>query len=89
MIFKLSKKELFSDNGTFIKKLHCPYLIRWKNMSTVDGVSDKMCSICDKTVFDTEAMSDKDVINLIGQDSDACLKIDLNQKNITMVNIYD
>lgn len=89
MIFKLTTKELFSDEGSFIKKLHCPYLMKWKNMNKINGVPDRMCSVCDKTIFDTEAMSDKQVVSLVEKNSDACLKLNLNQKNISVVNIYE
>ena len=59
MIFKLSKKELFSDNGTFIKKLHCPYLIRWKNMSTIDRLKT-MESLWDSLIEDENDISSPD-----------------------------
>jgi len=64
MIFKLVAKELYSDEGLFIKKLHCPHLIKWQRMGKVDGSQDKLCSSCRKTITDTETISDEQVINL-------------------------
>ena len=89
MIFKLATKELYSDEGLLIKKLHCPRLIKWQSMSKVDGSQNKICSSCRKSITDTEAMSDEQVINLIGRDSEACLKVGLGQENIKVINIYD
>lgn len=89
MIFKLATKELFSDDGSFIKKLHCPYYMKWQKMNDIDGTSDKMCSVCDKTIFDTEKMNDEQVVNLVNKNPDTCLKVDIKQKNISVVNRYD
>lgn len=89
MIFKFSTKVLLSDDGVFIKKLHCPYLIKWQEMDGINGLPDKACQVCHKTVRDTETMTDKEVVDLIARDSQTCLKVNPNQKNIKVVNIYD
>jgi len=89
MIYKISTKELFSDEEVFIKKLHCPHLIKWQEMNKIKGRSEKACQICEKNVYDTETMSDEQVVDLIARDSQACLKINPNQRNIKVMNIYD
>lgn len=89
MIFKLTTKELLSNSGALIKKLDCPYLAKWQDMNRIDGTPDRVCSTCDKTIFDTEAMSDNEVIHLTNKNPNACLKVNLNQDNISVINIYE
>jgi len=89
MIFKLATKELFTDDGSFIKKLNCPYLVKWQHIAKIDGTRDKTCDICQKTIVDTKAMNDQQVVDLMSGDPEACLKVSPNQKNIKVVNIYD
>ncbi len=45
MIFKFATKELFSDKGVFIKKLHCPYRIKWQKLNNFKDTAHRACSI--------------------------------------------
>ena len=89
MILKLTTKELFSDKGSFIKKLHCPYYIKWQNLSNLKDSGHKACNICNKTIYDSTNMSDQKIIDLVSKDSEACLKINLDQNNVKTVSIYE
>jgi len=89
MIFKLSTKELFSDKGTFIKKLHCPYYIKWQELDDFKSSVHKTCSICSKTIYNSINMSDHQIVDLVARDPEACLKIGLNQNNVKTVGIYE
>ncbi len=89
MIFKLSTKELFSNEGVFIKKLHCPYYIKWQELDDSKCATHKECSVCNKTIYNSINMNDQQIVDLVARDPEACLKISLNQNNIKTVGIYE
>lgn len=80
-----SNKELFTDSGTFLKRLHCPVRVMWKNM-TENGSNTKACSHCYKTIYDTELLKDAEIEHLLEKDPQACLKVSLNQDNVKIVH---
>ena len=86
MKFNPITKELFTDNNLLIKKLECPFNINWKDLSltTTDGV--RSCNLCEKTITDTNALTDEVVVEMVKLDANICLKVNLNQANIRMVN---
>ena len=79
-----SNKELYTDSGTFLKRLHCPVNAKWKDMR-VNGANTRLCSVCDKTIHETAHLTDADLQKLISNDPQACLKINLNQKNVKIM----
>jgi len=89
MIFKLTTKELYSDKGVFIKKLHCPYRIKWQDLNDLKHTNHKTCDSCNKTIYNTVEMNDQQIVELVAGDSKACLKISLNQNNIKTIGIYE
>ena len=89
MIFKFATKELFSDKGVFIKKLHCPYHIKWQNLNNFKGTANRACNICDKTIYNSANMSDQQIVDLVTLDPKVCLKVGLNQSNVKTVGIYE
>jgi hypothetical protein len=89
MIFKFATKELFSDKGVFIKKLHCPYRIKWQKLNNFKDTAHRACNICDKTIYSSINMSDQQIVDLVAREPKACLKISLNQSNVKTVGIYE
>ena len=89
MIFKFATKELFSDKGVFIKKLHCPYRIKWQKLNDFKDTVHKACNICDKTIYNSINMNDQQIVDLVARDPKACLKVGLNQNNVKTVGIYE
>lgn len=80
-----SNKELYTDSGTFLKRLHCPVSVMWKDL--MEKVSNtRACSHCDKTIYDTEHLSDAEIEHLLTQDPQACLKVSFNQDNVKIVH---
>ena len=80
-----SNKELFTDSGTFLKRLQCPVRVMWKDMME-NGSNTRACSHCNKTINDTEHLSDAEIEHLLTQDPQACLKVSLNQDNVKIVH---
>ena len=62
-----SNKELYTDSGTFLKRLQCPVSVMWKNM-TENGSNTRACSHCDKTIHDTELLRDAEIEHLLEKD---------------------
>ena len=79
-------KELYSDDGVFIKQLHCPYAKRWDGMANDVDTGSKLCSQCNKAVYDTSNLTDNQLRELTNIDPHACLKLDLNQNNLTITH---
>ena len=80
-----SNKELFTDSGTFLKRLHCPIHVKWNAMKK-NGDRSKICVKCNKTIYDTANLNDTDILKLIKNDPQACLRVNLNQDNVKIVH---
>ena len=79
-----SNKELYTDSGAFLKRLHCPISAKWKDMRE-NGSNTRICSNCDKTIHDTAYLTDLELDHLLANDPEACLKVNLNQDNVKIV----
>jgi hypothetical protein len=77
-------KVLFTDSGTIIKKLHCPMSKQWEELSPSLELKGRLCNTCQSTIFDTSLFTDEDLINLLQSNKHACLKVNLNQSNVTI-----
>ena len=80
-------KKLFTDDNALIKKLNCPYRILWNELTSTESVGIRSCNICDKNITDTALLADKEILKLTKKDPAVCLKLDLNQDNIRVVNV--
>lgn len=89
MLFKPATKQLFSDDGTFIKKLHCPNNVQWSNLSQKDGTKNRICSICQRDIFETIDYTDSQIIDLVHKDPTVCLKISPDQPNLKVLLHHD
>ena len=86
MKYNPTTKKLFTDENVLIKELHCPYKIHWNELESTEGSGIRSCNICDKSITDTALLTDEDVLKLARKDPTVCLKVDLNQENIRVVN---
>lgn len=77
-------KELFTNEGIFIKKLDCPLSKQWRDLSPTLDLKGKACDHCQSTVYDTLLLTDDDIQNLLKVNSGTCLKVSMNQSNLTI-----
>lgn len=84
MKFDPIKKELFTENGEFIKKMNCPYKVNWDNLEKSNSLS-RRCLNCDQQIVDTEHLSDDALLIMMRENPNTCLKINLNQNNIKVI----
>lgn len=85
MKFNPTTKQLFTNEGVLIKKLHCPYEVKWDSLGTVAS-RQRYCGFCDKNIIDIVHLDDKAVLAIVAQDPSACLKLDIRDPNIRVVN---
>jgi hypothetical protein len=78
--------KLFTDEGFLIKKLNCRYGISWSDLSRTGNEGTRHCLLCEKDIIDTINLSGSAVLEMTRRDSSICLKVDINQANIRVVN---
>lgn len=81
MKLNLITMDIHTDKGEYIKTLDCPFKINWDSLEVVNSDIRK-CTNCDHVIIDTKDLTDNDLLQLVRQNPDTCIKIDLNQKNL-------
>lgn len=84
MKFNPLTKEIYCDNGQFIKQLNCPFKIDWEDLVLTQQPSKRICDRCNHEIIDSASLDDQTLIDLVKRHPDTCLKIDLNQTNLTI-----
>jgi hypothetical protein len=85
MKFDPISRTLYTDQGQFLKVLHCPKQKRWQDLRQTGPEAHRSCSHCERTVFDTAELSDPQIVDLLHNDPDTCLKVSLDQPNVRIV----
>ena len=84
MKFNPITKDIYTDNNEFVKTMNCLYKISWEKLEPINSTIRK-CENCDHLIIDTESITDDELLKIVTQNPDTCLKIDLNQKNIKIL----
>ena len=83
MKFNPHTQEVFTDTGHFLKKLHCPYRIRWQVLQQFEeSPRQRTCSECNHQILDTAQYDDTELLAILTSNPETCLKIDINQPNV-------
>jgi hypothetical protein len=85
MKFNPFTKDIYTDKDIFIKKLSCPYKMTWESLETLNSTVRK-CTKCDHFILNTEGITDDDLLKIVRQNPETCLKIDLYQHNIKIIS---
>lgn len=85
MKFNPITNKLFSNDGGFIKKLHCPFKVEWETLNGNSENGNRSCGICDREIIDTNHLNDSEILSVIGDKPNACLKLNFNQINLEIV----
>jgi len=86
MKFIALTRELFKDNGILIKKLNCPFRMKWNDLKQVnESKGNRYCSECNHQILDTANYNEDELYEKLQLHPDTCLKIDLDQNNIEIV----
>lgn len=76
---------ILSDvRGQFLKRIHCPMLKVWQDLSQdIEGnIGNRFCDSCANVVLDTAYMTSKEIVDVVKNDHQVCLRIGLDQENI-------
>ena len=84
MKFNPLTKEVYTDQGEFIKKMDCPFEIDWDKLTIGASPQSRNCAQCKQPIIDTAYLSDEELLNKLQQDPHTCIKIDLNQANLKL-----
>ena len=85
MIYDLETNSLYTSDGQIIKTLHCPLSQKWRLLNRKQGFRHRQCLSCGKEVIDTEGFdTDNELLRFMQKNPDACLKVSLCQRNITV-----
>ncbi|MBK6339947.1 MAG: hypothetical protein IPO64_13450 [Bacteroidetes bacterium] len=85
MKFDPLTKDIYTDKDEFVKTMNCPYKMSWDNLEATSSTLRK-CANCDHLIVETEGLTDDDLLKIVIQNPDTCLKIDLNQLNIKIIS---
>ena len=76
MVLKINGKDIFDQDGNWLKSIHCPKLAQRKDL--IASSSNKYsCSLCGKTIYDTDHMTEEVIVGLLQKEPEACLSINL------------
>jgi hypothetical protein len=84
MQFDPTTGDLFTDDGRFLKRLHCPEKMRWEQLSPGTSPAARSCHACEHLVHDTAMMTDQDLVALLQAKPNACLKVSSAQDNCSL-----
>ena len=76
MKYKVDTSELFTDNGLFVKKMQCQISVDWDIMMPGKNEMERICSHCNKSVLNTEFLSDDENKRILSLKEDALLDND-------------
>ncbi|RVU01270.1 hypothetical protein EOD41_04700 [Mucilaginibacter limnophilus] len=79
-------QQLFTNTGAFLKELYCPLAKTWEQLEPTSNAQAKLCSTCNQAVYDTAKLSDTKVQAMLQNATETCLKVDLNQENLTITH---
>lgn len=77
-------QDLYTDSGLFIKRLHCPLAKKWEQLANTLTPMAKVCSTCNRAVYDTAKLSDSEVLTMLNNAPKTCLKVNFEQPNLTI-----
>ena len=82
-------QKLYTDDMIPIKQLSCPYNIKWDMLpKDNDDPEKRFCSLCQDYIYDTNELLDTEVLQMVKNKEDICLKLSFKQKNIK-IGLYD
>lgn len=87
MKFDPIAKKLYTDRGEFIQTLHCPLKMRWESLSPQLVSPHRSCAQCERTVLDTDLMTDPELLAAVRADPAVCLSVSVWQENVTIFQL--
>ena len=77
-------KAIYTDSGDYVKIKKCLYKMRWDKLDSTISTKRK-CTNFDHFILDTAELMAEDLLQIVKQNPNTCLKIDLNQQIIKLM----
>jgi hypothetical protein len=84
MKLDLVTRKLYTQSGDLIKELYCPLKVRFSQLIMNSG-GNFNCNRCSKSVLETANLKEDELLKILKNNPDQCLKIDLNQSNLDII----
>lgn len=85
MQFNPRTQALYTDAGELIKVLHCPLRKQWNQLAPQAANTHRTCDSCEKTVLNTNRMTEAEVVGAVRADPSTCLAVDMRNPNVTIL----
>ncbi|MDC0135435.1 hypothetical protein OAI26_02010 [Sulfitobacter sp.] len=76
MTLKVKDNEIYDQNGDWLKSISCPKKLTKRDLD-VGLQGNYSCKICEKTIYNTDIMSEQQIVDLTKEQPDVCLSINL------------
>ena len=73
-MFTIKNKNIFANDGTFLKTIDCPQNAKPSSLTQTSDIKFH-CNSCNKTVIETDLLSEQEITQLLRVAPDTCLKI--------------
>ena len=67
-------KKIFTKEGEYLKSINCPKKVTIKDLKK-EKEKSFYCNNCEKSILDTDYISEKKLIDTLKKDKNICLKI--------------
>jgi hypothetical protein len=86
VIYDHKNGALYSDDGEFLKSVHCPLALQAKDLvALADGSPDRHCPSCEATIRCADGMTDEDMKAAVSADPHMCIFATRAAKHITVL----
>ena len=73
-LLNIIDKNIYMDDGSFLKKIECPKKISASDLNTHPD-NNLFCNQCEKNIIDAQAISEDNLVKVLKEDKSTCLKI--------------
>lgn len=70
----IQNNRIISENGTVLKTLSCPFKISDEDLDQTNSPKSR-CRHCERTVVNTDYLTEGQLVKLLENDPSTCLKI--------------
>ena len=67
-------RKIFTNEGEYLKSINCPKNVSIKDL-TIEKNKSFYCKNCEKSILDTDYISEDKLIDKLKKDKNICLKI--------------
>ena len=75
-LLNIIDKKIYTNDGSFLKKIKCPKNISASDLNTQSN-NRLFCNQCEKNIINAQSISEDNLIKILKEDKNTCLKISL------------